>query len=370
MNLFMAISLFIFLDIVLLNWFLPYITPKSVQFGVRIPRERETDSVIGSVRRRYHRLLLLGSLAVFLLSYALPAYLGYYALTLLTMLVETVFAHVNYYISFRRLHNIKISQKWFDGVTENIGAIYPDESPIRHSILGVYFIFPSLVVLATALYVGVTGYANLPPLIPKNFSLGGVATGFISKGVLSAFRVTMIQSGLVAIMFTLGLIVTRTRQEIDASRPYTTFEQQSRFKSLYRDMIYTLSSLFGITLLLVSLRQWEYPALQLSLYYIFLPAGIGYALLITAPYLLGQMGSRLNITGEETEDTGSSNLDDDREWRAGMFDFNRQDPSLLVGKRFGVGWTLNFANPLSWVIIGGSALTLITIVVIFIVHLI
>lgn len=364
----MVISLTIFLDIAVLNWFLPYITPKSVQFGVRIPREREADSVISNIRQRYHKLLLFGSLVVFLISYALPAFLGYYTITLLAMLFETVFAHLNYYLAFRRLHGIKVSQKWFDGVTENIGAIYPDESPLRHSILGVYFIFPSLVILGTALFVGITGYAQLPALIPKSFSLGGVATGFISKGFFTAFRVTMIQAGLVAIMFTLGLVITRTRQEIDVSRPYTTFEQQYRFKSLYRDMIYTLSSLFGMSLLLFSLRQWEYPALHLSIYYIFLPAGIGYALLITAPYLLGQMGSRLNIIGEQTEDTGSSNLDDDREWRAGMFDFNRQDPSLLVGKRFGVGWTLNFANPRAWIVLGGAALAVALLVFVLLVH--
>ena len=32
---------------------------------------------------------------------------------------------------------------------------------------------------------------------------------------------------------------------------------------------------------------------------------------------------------------------------------NRDDPAIMVGARFGVGWTSNFANPLAWLIIGG-----------------
>jgi hypothetical protein len=45
--------------------------------------------------------------------------------------------------------------------------------------------------------------------------------------------------------------------------------------------------------------------------------------------------------------------DDDRFWKGGLIYVNRDDPAIMVGARFGVGWTLNFANPLAWLIIGG-----------------
>jgi uncharacterized membrane protein len=34
----------------------------------------------------------------------------------------------------------------------------------------------------------------------------------------------------------------------------------------------------------------------------------------------------------------------DRYWKLGAFYVNPQDPSFLVERRFGVGWTLNFGN--------------------------
>ncbi len=38
----------------------------------------------------------------------------------------------------------------------------------------------------------------------------------------------------------------------------------------------------------------------------------------------------------------------DSHWRAGLFYYNPSDASILVPKRFGLGWSLNFAHPVSW----------------------
>ena len=35
-----------------------------------------------------------------------------------------------------------------------------------------------------------------------------------------------------------------------------------------------------------------------------------------------------------------------------MFYVNSDDPSIFVEKRFGIGYTLNFAHPVSWLILG------------------
>lgn len=49
----------------------------------------------------------------------------------------------------------------------------------------------------------------------------------------------------------------------------------------------------------------------------------------------------------------------DEAWKLGLVYYNPDDPALWLEKRFGVGYTLNFARPMAWVIIaailGGSA---------------
>ena len=43
----------------------------------------------------------------------------------------------------------------------------------------------------------------------------------------------------------------------------------------------------------------------------------------------------------------------DRAWKLGLVYFNPDDPALWVEKRFGVGWTVNFARPGAWLFIAG-----------------
>ena len=45
--------------------------------------------------------------------------------------------------------------------------------------------------------------------------------------------------------------------------------------------------------------------------------------------------------------------DDDRFWKAGLIYVNRDDPAIMVGNRFGVGWTFNFANRTAWLVLAG-----------------
>ena len=48
----------------------------------------------------------------------------------------------------------------------------------------------------------------------------------------------------------------------------------------------------------------------------------------------------------------------DRNWIWGLFYYNPDDPALMVEKRFGIGWTLNFAHRGAWVFIGLMVATL------------
>lgn len=61
----------------------------------------------------------------------------------------------------------------------------------------------------------------------------------------------------------------------------------------------------------------------------------------------GQGGSRVNVTNRKTGEI--MNRDDDRYWKLGVFYFNPDDPAVWVEKRFGSGWTNNFARPTSWI---------------------
>ncbi len=62
---------------------------------------------------------------------------------------------------------------------------------------------------------------------------------------------------------------------------------------------------------------------------------------------------RLNspVAADESPEPSSDNY-----WKAGMFYYNPDDPSIFVAKRVGIGYTLNFANKMCWLVLAGVLL--------------
>lgn len=54
--------------------------------------------------------------------------------------------------------------------------------------------------------------------------------------------------------------------------------------------------------------------------------------------------------------TNSAFYHDDRYWYGGLFYHNPDDPAIFVPKRFGLGWTLNFAHPQARLVLLGLLL--------------
>lgn len=70
--------------------------------------------------------------------------------------------------------------------------------------------------------------------------------------------------------------------------------------------------------------------------------------LVARLLLAGQGGSR---GLPPNSDTPPGDRTDDRYWSWGLIYFNRADPAFLVEKRFGVGYTFNFAHPFAWAMV-------------------
>ena len=81
---------------------------------------------------------------------------------------------------------------------------------------------------------------------------------------------------------------------------------------------------------------------------------------IAVTMVYGQNGARLL---RRMEEPSSMPIDDDRYWKLGVFYWNRDDASLFVPERFGVGWIMNLGRPAAWVIIIGFAVAIVGFIV-------
>ena len=69
---------------------------------------------------------------------------------------------------------------------------------------------------------------------------------------------------------------------------------------------------------------------------------------------MGQGGSRTAAPAEHRPPVGDHTPDD--AWRWGLIYYNPDDPALIVEKRIGIGYTLNFGNRWSWALMAGTLL--------------
>jgi uncharacterized membrane protein len=120
-----------------------------------------------------------------------------------------------------------------------------------------------------------------------------------------------------------------------------------------------LVTLIDLSLLLAALRNWEvYRLSGAGAAFPMLPYAVGLLVVVTYTLRSGQGGFRLVANGivggqspSAAKRVGLADRDDDRFWKGGLLYVNRDDPALMVGARFGVGWTFNLANPASWLLI-------------------
>jgi uncharacterized membrane protein len=99
-------------------------------------------------------------------------------------------------------------------------------------------------------------------------------------------------------------------------------------------------SVFPVWAALLSL-----PSAAMTLWSLIFPAST--LVLLARLLLAGQGGTRGLRLGEGV----ATDRTDDRDWTWGIWYFNRADPAFLVEKRFGVGYTLNFAHPFAWALL-------------------
>ena len=90
----------------------------------------------------------------------------------------------------------------------------------------------------------------------------------------------------------------------------------------------------------------------------FLTVMAAYFVVLTAisVWLMYRGGLILSSPATEPYDSTPDNA-----WHAGIFYFNKADAAVIVPKRFGLGWTLNFARPSAWLYLGALCLFLAAI---------
>ena len=159
----------------------------------------------------------------------------------------------------------------------------------------------------------------------------------------TAFNVIMLFARHTAICLVLVLItwgVLHGSRRIATAGEAAVRERRFRVRNVSLLIAVEYFSVFPVWAALLGL-----PSAAMTLWSLSFSATI--LVLLARLLLAGQGGTRDLRPGEGA----AGDRTDDRNWSGGVWYFNRTDPAFLVEKRFGVGYTLNFAHPFAWALL-------------------
>lgn len=347
-----TLSLIFFVLVAALLWLMPRLVFPTVPFGVRIPLSRRQDPRVRVEHTRY--AWRIGVLAVALLSVAIGSTIVGWSTGLPVALLGLVVGGWGlYYLSHRSLSEIKTRERWFaEGRPALVASAQPRWSwPDRPAwiLLGV----SCGVIVATA-GVGIWRYPALSGELRYAWPLS-LGTWTVRADVLGVFLPVLLQLVATALLVAFAWMRQSGAQPIDVEDPEGSQRWQRLNLQIVQGLILSLAGGLNGAFLVAAFKGWglSFGDEETARALILAPL-IGW--LILAPVLL------LALRGDARQTSGSPdfrNRDDDAAWKLGSFYFNRNDPALMVNKRFGIGRTLNFGHPLAWVVVAGLLLLIV-----------
>lgn len=350
----------------------PWFMKKNECFAVTIPESAQADERFLTFRKRYAAAVLavtlicavalgavsnvtLGKMGSASDSDSLNAILAAAIVAAATIPLVASFALMLHYR--KRVKAIKREEGWKAERDEAVALIGFEEAPAPPS-LAWNVVYVPIVLITLAL--GLALYPSTPDLVPTHIDFAGNVNQWTPKGpALIAFPL-LVEVFMAACFIFSHWMTIRSKKDVDPARPaisayaYGAFARAECILLLVGGSV--LTAVLGIVMILM---MTEFLSMLVTMVLIIVATLVFVGAMIAFSVVYGQSGSRLV---KRLEENGGIIADNDEHWKAGIFYWNKGDASLILPKRFGVGWTMNWARPAAWVIVGGFTLASIAFV--------
>ncbi|TCW38109.1 putative membrane protein [Thermohydrogenium kirishiense] len=325
----------------------PFITRKTIVFGVHVPKDFLNDKEIQGIKTLYIINFLTVSLVFMILVVIRMKNINF---AVCGIFIEVIIMFAMYMKAHYEVYALKSKREWSKGKKE-VAVVDIDFRKEKIVVSPLWFLLPAAIVILT-LAVGIYMYPNIPQRIPVHFNFRGEADSFADKSILSVFSICIVQTVMTALMFFSYKMIELAKQQIDPSDPEISKEKNLRFRRIWSGFVVFASIIINAMLMVTAFivygvgGSWQNNMAIFSLLMVLVITIV----VIVISIKTGQGGERIKI-GHENEKLTSVDRDDDKYWKGGLIYYNPDDPALFVEKRFGVGWTFNFARPTAWLFI-------------------
>ena len=351
----------------LLLAFTPYLMRRNECFAVAVPGTAQKDPRIVALKKRYATFMVGPTAAATILSLiagtmiahggeqtdSAVAIAGSFA-ECAAVLALVVASFVLMLRNRRKVMALKQQEGWETAHAQTAAVVTEEDLPGPLPLAWNLLYVP--VILGT-LALGLALYPHMPDMLPMHADFNGTVTRYEPKSLGTAIGFPVLLEVFLAACFTFcQWMMLRSKRPTDPAAPATSalaYGLFARAQSIFLLIIgILLGAGIGILFMLSSAGFIRLEQAGFIVIVLCVPIVIG---IIALSVVYGQAGSRVFKRMQ-----GDTPLlaDDDEHWKLGVIYFNRDDASLFLPERFGIGWTMNLARPAAWaIIVGGVVLT-------------
>lgn len=344
-----------YLLVVLVISLSPYINARMILFGIFVPEEARDDLKVKKLRKRFMITVWLITLALVIIALGVRQWVNMEDSNLLLILVTLQIVMVPLLLLRFRAAALRLKHEQNWQIKPNAKRVASLHFPRgKATINNVWYVTHLLIVVVCMIYASLQ-WDSIPQTLVTHYDINGVADGFSEKSLRSVFELNFVQLVLLLLFIFGNVSIRMSKQSLDPSNPEQSLVKQLRFRKIMSLFLWGLSLIVVIFMGLIQgsiLYEWSTKVMITAA--IVLPIALVASILILTVYL-----SRKKLI----QQTDPSHQEDNY-WKAGMFYYNPEDPAVFVSKRVGLGWTVNFAHPVSWFIIIGILLIPIVPIVI------
>jgi len=343
-----VLGIFIFVGV--LETITPHLTRKSIVFGVSIPEPYVQHQQLRTFKKHYSMLVgsiaatfLLGQISLLFLSIQEEKFVLLSFILLYVLLLVSAGLYMFFHIKTKKL---KKQENW----EAQVKTVYVMDLSIRgrdEVLSPTFFILPIIITLALITFTYMN-YSAIPDVFATHWNAAGEVDGWTEKTWISVIIMPLILLGTQISLFIMSFGMKSAKIQLSAQAKEASANReltQRKYGSWYFAAIN-----YSLTILFVVLHYTTVILKDQTIPYFF-PLFIGFIVVSLGGLTL--LIWKLSKSNERFDDlhTNETAAADDRYWKWGVLYINKNDPSLLVQKKFGVGWTMNLANKWSYVIL-------------------
>ena len=341
----------IYLIVLALQISIPYLVQETIVFGVTVPEQYKKHPSLQKAKKLYtHVMIYVGLLFLLIMlvvywkmNLSEPVQAIFFNCVMFGMLAVGM---ILYWIYHSKISRLKKTEQWGRDLKQ-VRAVDLTARNRDEMLPWPFFVAPMAITAFLIVFTWLN-YELMPNYIAVHWGPGGEADDWVEKTYFTVVSLPIVMLMMQCMMW--GIVDSIKRSAIKLSVHHQEASLESQLKTRKFASWFVLLISYGITVLLTVLQlsniypEWAEGKNLLPLFILFLLIVLGGILLLVWNMRKGRLAYTDNVS------LGITDVDEDRYWKGGIFYVNREDPSIFVEKRFGVGWTLNFANPRGYIV--------------------